>query len=219
MKKLKILNLYAGIGGNRKLWPSHHEVTAVEYEPGIAEVYKSFYPNDTVVLADAHAFLLDHFNEFDIIWSSPPCPSHSVTNFFFNSQGVIRYPDMKLYQEIIFLKHFFRGRYVVENVKSYYTPLIAPVESGRHFFWANFQIPKMKLPKQIGRMNGQRQGKSIVELQKILGFDLSGVWGIDKEQVLRNCVYPELGAAILQAAELSFNAANITQIGLFDLAK
>ena len=29
-KKLKILNLYAGIGGNRKLWGNEHDITAVE---------------------------------------------------------------------------------------------------------------------------------------------------------------------------------------------
>jgi len=27
---MKVLNLYAGIGGNRKLWPDECEVTAVE---------------------------------------------------------------------------------------------------------------------------------------------------------------------------------------------
>lgn len=27
---MKILNLYAGIGGNRKLWGDDHEVTVVE---------------------------------------------------------------------------------------------------------------------------------------------------------------------------------------------
>ena len=27
---MKILNLYAGIGGNRKLWGDEHEITAVE---------------------------------------------------------------------------------------------------------------------------------------------------------------------------------------------
>ena len=31
-KKLKVLNLYAGIGGNRKLW-TNVDVTAVEYNP------------------------------------------------------------------------------------------------------------------------------------------------------------------------------------------
>ena len=26
---MKILNLYAGVGGNRKLWSSEHEITAI----------------------------------------------------------------------------------------------------------------------------------------------------------------------------------------------
>ena len=43
---MKILNLYAGIGGNRKLWGDEHEVVAVENNEEIAEAYKTFYPKD-----------------------------------------------------------------------------------------------------------------------------------------------------------------------------
>ena len=32
---------------------------------------------------------------------------------------------MKLYEEIIFLDNYFKGKYVVENVIPYYEPLIA----------------------------------------------------------------------------------------------
>ena len=103
---MKILNLYAGIGGNRKLWPEGHEVTAVELNPEIAAIYQSFFPKDKVVVADAHQFLLEHYKEFDFIWSSPPCPTHTITNHFLNAQGIVRYPEMTLYQEIIFLKTF-----------------------------------------------------------------------------------------------------------------
>ena len=74
---MKILNLYAGIGGNRKLWGDEHEITAVENNPEIAKIYQDFFPNDKVVIADAHQFILEHFSEFDFIWSSPPCPTHS----------------------------------------------------------------------------------------------------------------------------------------------
>jgi DNA (cytosine-5)-methyltransferase 1 len=74
---VKILNLYAGIGGNRKLWGDEYDITSVEIDPGIAAVYADLYPNDTVIVGDAHQYLLDHFQEFDFIWSSPPCPSHS----------------------------------------------------------------------------------------------------------------------------------------------
>ena len=56
MQKIKVLNLYAGIGGNRKLWPDNVEVTAVELDPVIAEVYKGFFPDDEVVVGDAHDY-------------------------------------------------------------------------------------------------------------------------------------------------------------------
>ena len=116
---MKILNLYAGIGGNRKLW-ENVEVTAIENNPEIAKVYQSFFPEDKVIVGDAHEYLLKHFKEFDFIWSSPPCQSHSCCNFFLKGQGIFRYPDMKLYEEIIFLKTFCKAKWVVENVVPYY---------------------------------------------------------------------------------------------------
>jgi len=73
---MKILNLYCGIGGNRKLWGDEHEITAVEHDPNIAKIYQDFFPNDKMIVGDAHQYLLDHYKEFDFIWSSPPCPSH-----------------------------------------------------------------------------------------------------------------------------------------------
>ena len=33
---MKILDLYAGKGGNRKKWGDNHEITAVEFDPKIA---------------------------------------------------------------------------------------------------------------------------------------------------------------------------------------
>jgi len=39
----KVLNLYAGIGGNRKHWVDV-EVTAIEYNQEIADVYKQLHP-------------------------------------------------------------------------------------------------------------------------------------------------------------------------------
>jgi DNA (cytosine-5)-methyltransferase 1 len=45
---VKVLNLYAGIGGNRKLWEDV-EVTAVELDPKIAAIYQDFFPEDKVM--------------------------------------------------------------------------------------------------------------------------------------------------------------------------
>lgn len=192
---MKILNCYAGIGGNRKLWGNEHEITAVEYDPKIAAIYQDLFPNDTVIVGDAHEYLLNHYQEFDFIWCSPPCPTHSVTNHFLNAQGIIRYPDMVLYQEIILLKHFFKGKYCIENVKSYYDPLIQPQVSGRHYFWANFTIPPMRSISQIGSMKGPNYKRK--NNHSALGFDLTGYKFPDKEKLLNNCVDPLIGKAIL----------------------
>src|SRR3990167_2794592 len=142
-RDMKILNLYAGIGGNRKLWGDTHEITAIEYKPEIAKIYQDFFPNDKVIIADAHKYLLEHFEEFDFIWSSPPCPSHSHIRMELaiqTGQNKPIYPDMKLYEEIIFLDGYFKGKWVVENVVYWYKPLILPFEFRSHYFWSNFII-------------------------------------------------------------------------------
>ena len=207
-QKLKVLNLYAGIGGNRKLW-TNVDVTAVEIEPDIAKIYQEFFPDDKIIVADAHQYLLEHYKEFDFIWSSPPCPTHSVCCHFLKGQGIIRYPDMKLWQEIILLKHFLKGKYCVENVKSYYTPLIIPQEVGRHYFWANFDIPtwngikneKQKISLLNTRASTRRKPEEIIKsLQELHGFDLSKYKISDKRKLLANCVKPELGKHIFQMA-------------------
>ena len=206
----KILNLYGGIGGNRKLWGGGLDITAVEIDPNIAAVYAALWREDRVIVADAHEYLLAHYDEYDFIWSSPPCPSHSVTNHFLNAQGIRRYPDMALYQEIILLEHFFAkggGKYVVESVRGYHTPLIPPQTSGRHYFWANFKIPTVEGVK-IGRMAKLKDGNRGDKKNNLdaLGFDLSPFSGIDKYKVLRNCVSPEIGLAIFQAAKGIYEA-------------
>ena len=145
---MKILNLYACLGGNRYKWGDDHDITAVEWDEELAKLYKERFPKDNVVVADAHQYLLDHYKEYNFIWSSPPCPTHSRMNFTFkgkrqtdNSKWKLRYPDMRLYEEIIFLDNFFNGKYVVENVIPYYEPLIPAQKRNRHLYWCNFKLP------------------------------------------------------------------------------
>jgi DNA (cytosine-5)-methyltransferase 1 len=194
---IKILNLYAGIGGNRKLWSGDIEVTAVEIDPEIAKIYQDFFPNDKVIITDAHQYLLEHFKEFDFIWSSPPCPTHSRINFLNNEKvekGITpSFPDMKLYEEIIFLKYWFEGLFVVENVIGYYEPLIKPFESGSHYFWSNFPISnKGKLTRGIR--------ENIKFVSDKVGFDVSKYDNVNKRKILNNCVEPELGLHIFNMA-------------------
>ena len=143
---MKILNLYACLGGNRYKWGDEHEITAVELDPEAARLYQERFPNDTVIVEDAHQYLLDHYKEFDFIWSSPPCPSHSRARYWSSSNYETTtepvYPDMKLYQEILFLQHYYKtGKWCVENVIPYYEPLIPAQKRGRHLYWTNFVLP------------------------------------------------------------------------------
>jgi len=200
---MKILNLYAGIGGNRKLWRDDHEITAVEIVPEIAEIYQKHFPKDKVIIADAHQYLLEHYKEFDFIWSSPPCPTHSrmrksAMKFANGTNIPAVYPDMKLYEEILFLEGYFEGVWCVENVISWYEPLIKPNIVGRHYIWSNFYIPKIKTESSAVAFSFNNI--SINDREKRKGFDLSECVGIDKEKVLNNCVESELGKYIFNCA-------------------
>ena len=197
-QRLKILNLYAGIGGNRKLWGDEHEITAVEFDPRVAAVYADLFPNDTVVVADAHQYLLEHFEEFDFIWSSPPCPSHSRLrkglSMATGSKAI--YPDMKLYEEILLLQGYFKGKWVVENVVPYYEYLIQPtLLLGRHPYWMNFTVKPKDFTSDGIIKNGVTQ-----TLEAKYNYDLSNYNLPDKRKALRNAVNPEMGLHILRHA-------------------
>jgi DNA (cytosine-5)-methyltransferase 1 len=198
---MKILNLYAGIGGNRKLWGSQN-VTAVEFDKDIAAVYKKLYPDDTVIIGDAHEYLEKNYKEFDFIWSSPPCPSHSKMRQGMQvkrGKSKAVYPDMRLYQEIIFLKHNFEGKWIVENVKPYYEPLLIPTfEMERHFWWCNFNVEERKFNHDM--KNIIKKG-TVEDLQERHQTDLSKFNIKNKRQILRNCVYPPVGKHILDCAQ------------------
>ena len=186
---MKILNLYAGIGGNRKLWGDEHEITAVEINSDIVGIYKGNFPNDNVITTDAHQYLLDHFEEFDFIWSSPPCPTHSRLCF---SQPIKRYADMTFYQEIILLRSWFKGKWIVENVVPYYDYLIQPsFILGRHPFWSNFNVSH----KQIKNIDISRSTAD--ELSKHLNMPIPR---LKARLLLRNCIEPEVGLHILNCA-------------------
>ena len=103
-------------------------------------------------------------------------------------------PNLELYEFIIFLDKFFKGKWVVENVIPYYDPLIKPRgKLGRHLIWCNFQFKEV--PMHDGLTNNERatHEKGIFDLRK---FKLKH----RKDQLIRNCVQPELGEHLLKSA-------------------
>ena len=215
---MKILNLYACLGGNRYKWnevKQDIEVTAVELDPEAARLYQERFPNDKVIVADAHQYLLDHYKEFDFIWSSPPCPSHSRMRKTNTGEGERKskatYPNMILYEEIILLEHFFDGKYCVENVIPYYEPLIPAQKRGRHLYWTNFN-----LPNNLNERNANNFIHSKVsELSKFHDYDFTKYKGEQRvDKMARNLVDYEAGKTILETALGIINKSKTTQLQL-----
>jgi DNA (cytosine-5)-methyltransferase 1 len=205
MKTYKILNLYACLGGNRYKWDEvakqagiEIEVTAVELDQELARMYQERFQNDTVIIADAHQYLLDHFKEFDFIWSSPPCPTHSKSRFARRETTTPEYPDMKLYQEILFLDNWFDDKYCVENVVPYYEPLIPAKKRGRHLYWTNFNLPNDLNERKAAIMEGKDEVKRWCEFHEYDFYQYKGKQRIDK--IARNLVDYEAGRTIFETA-------------------
>jgi len=214
---MKILNLYACLGGNRYKWDevTDVEVTAVELDPECARLYQERFPKDKVVVADAHQYLLDHYKEFDFIWSSPPCPTHSRARFARKLTTSPAYPDMKLYQEIVFLDKWFKGKYVIENVIPYYEPLILAKKRGRHLYWTNFNLPTNLNERKSSIMEGKNEVERWIEFHQYNFRKYKGKQSVQK--IARNLVDYEAGKTILETAIGLINKQNEKQTTIFDL--
>jgi len=215
---LKILNLYACLGGNRYKWnevKEDIEVVAVEWDEELAKLYQDRFPNDTVIVADAHQYLLDHYQEFDFIWSSPPCPTHSRARYWaIGANGKSpTYPNLNLYSEILLLDYHFKGKYVVENVIPYYEPMLNPKKRGRHLYWTNFNLPNNLQDRRFGISQTKNELKGLSEFHN---FDFSKYKGNqNKVKIGRNLVDYEAGKTIFETALGIIRKSNIKQTELF----
>ena len=219
-RELEYLNLFAGVGGNRKLLPENVRVTAVEQNEKIAEVYQSLYPNDTVIVGDAYDYLKKNFERFGFTWGSPPCQKHSKM-MKFTRHKVADYPDFRLYEMIIFLDNFFKGKWVIENVIPYYKPLITPtIEIGRHLFWSNFSISRIQGPEQPKGFINKATIEGKKQMMDWLGihFEKNIYYGNNHcpVQILRNCVHPEIGLHVFNCAVGAFKSNSIHQTDLWN---
>jgi len=245
---IRILNLYAGIGGNRKGFEIAAKklglkiiVTAIEHDIEIAAEYQRNYPEDIVITCDqkcevdtiredcqgnAHYYLLWNHENFDFIWSSPSCLTFTNINYILHNQiskkhpkGNRRYPELDhLYGEIIVLASYFKGKYVVENVKPFFVnskQFMDPTfKLNRHFYWSNFFVPgeysqsefsisgmmndRTRNKRASGRISTDWEFATVPQLENHIGLKISEEFKGDKVKVLRNCVLPEDAAHILE---------------------
>jgi DNA (cytosine-5)-methyltransferase 1 len=216
---MKILNLYACLGGNRYKWDEvakeagiEIQVTAVELDPELARLYQERFPNDIVIIADAHQYLLEHYKEFDFIWSSPPCPTHSKINISQKNIRKMKFPDMKLYEEIIFLDNWFEGKYVVENVIPYYDPLVPAKKKGRHLYWTNFNLPTDLMDRRFAISQTKNELKELCKFHEIDVSTYNGSQSLVK--IGRNLVDYEAGRTIFQTVLNITSKQNTEQLEL-----
>jgi len=196
--KYKLLHLYAGLGGTTELLDeSVFEITHIELNPKIAAVLQKRKPNQKVIIADAHQFLLENYKDYDVIASGIMCQTHSKMNRA-TRHNMVRFVDGKLFEEIIFLNTYFKGKWFVENVVPYYEPYGNPTKMGRHLFWSNFDITPMddlpKSPKGMMNLATIGQKKTMMDWLGI-HYDENIYYGNNHcpVQILRNCVHPSLG--------------------------
>ena len=214
--RMKILNLYACLGGNRYKWDevTDIEVTAVELDPEAARLYQERFPNDKVIVADAHQYLLDHYKEFDFIWSSPPCPTHSSFQHSMKNKRKMKYPDMKLYEEIIFLDAFYNGKYCVENVIPFYEPLMPAKKRGRHLYWTNFNLPNTLSERK--NKDFSRTKNMVSMMSEFHNYDFKKYKGKQAvNKIARNLVDYEAGKTILETAVGITRKQNVNQMEMF----
>jgi DNA (cytosine-5)-methyltransferase 1 len=105
---------------------------------------------------------------------------------------------MQLYQQILFLKHHFRGKWAVENVEPYYMPLLQPTTLiDRHPIWANFPIGPFRTGRDFDVMSPAADG--LKKFEEYFGIVLpKGTKNARK--LYRNVANPFMGAHVLKAA-------------------
>lgn len=98
--------------------------------------------------------------------------------------------------------HHFQGKYCVENVVSYYEPLISAEERERHLYWCNFKLPII-LSDRHKKFGDSYNGKTetLTSWSQFHDYDFTKYKG--EQSVLkmaRNLVDYEAGKTILDTA-------------------
>ena len=125
------------------------------------------------------------------------------------------FPDMKLFEEILFLQYNFKGKYVVENVIPFYEPLIAAKKRGRHLYWTNFNLPGNIGERKI--FSNMIETGNIKQLSEFHDYDFTKYKGEQRlNKIARNLVDYEVGKTILETVFGIERKQNVNQVSIFD---
>ena len=120
---------------------------------------------------------------------------------------------MKLYEEILFLKHYFKGKYVVENVIPFYEPLIYAKKRGRHLYWTNFNLPNDLKERKSSIMESKNEVSKWCEFHD---YDFKKYKGNQPtNKIARNLVDYEAGKTIFETVLGIYKNDNANQTKLF----
>jgi DNA (cytosine-5)-methyltransferase 1 len=120
---------------------------------------------------------------------------------------------MKLYQEILFLQNYFKGKYCVENVIPFYEPLIVAKKRGRHLYWCNFNLPNILSERKVQISAGSQEVNKLCKFHEYDFREYNGNQPINK--IARNLVDYEAGRTILETVLGIYKSNNINQLELF----
>ena len=138
---------------------------------------------------------------------------HLVQRIVGRGIGTAAITILKLYQEILFLEHYFKGKYIVENVIPYYEPLIPAKKRGRHLYWANFPLPNTISIRDVRISSGTNEVKTLCKFHDYDFYKYKGKQPTNK--IARNLVDYEAGKTILETALGIIRKQNEKQTELF----
>lgn len=197
---MRILDLYAGLGGTAKGIQSvlekkgvDYEYFAIEIDPNVCAAHKINNPRSTVICADVKDWL-DKITDFDFVWASPPCQTHSILNFSNKATGKkTNLVDWSLWHVIDHLQRTENVSYVVENVLIWYNePFKHNFNLDRHYFWTNLSLLSFEYQKRTKDW-GYLSVKGWKEYHQV-EHAITG----NKRQQLRNCLHWSIAAGIFE---------------------
>lgn len=113
----------------------------------------------------------------------------------------------------MFLQHYFKGGFVVENVIPYYKPLIEAQKRGRHLYWSSFKLPNDINERKASIMEGKDEVTQWCNFHKYDFRQYKGEQRTDK--MARNLVDYEAGKTIFETFLGIQKENNTAQISLF----